>query len=216
MSRNVAGYLLAIVCLLGLRMTETADAEKIKLKDGQQFEGQLLQKDGDRVILGVPRSAIATIEGKILPPPVTAGAIAPDFTAVDIAGASHSMSANKGKATLVQFWASWCPHCRSDLPKMKEMYAQDRQKGLELVTISVDQNPADLKNLVAKEQVSYPVILSKDYPDIPEQYEMQGIPAYYLVDAKGVIVKTWSGSITEGHNTDFEELITKTLAMVKP
>ena len=183
-------------------------AEKIKLKDGQQFEGQLLQKDADRVLLAVPRNTIDTIDGNSLPAPVVAGSKAPDFMATDLQGKSHTMSGNNGQITLLQFWASWCPHCRSDLNKMKEVATT---KGMRLLTVSIDQKPEEVKALIEKEHVEYPVILSKDYPKIADEYEAQGVPGYFLVDANGIVRKTWSGSLTEGFNTDFAEELTKTL-----
>ena len=211
MDKHVAGCLLTVVCLCSLSVTETARAEKIQLKDGQQFDGQVLQKDGERVVVGFARDAVAAVDGKSLPPPVTAGTNAPDFTATDLSGAPQSMAQNRGHATLLQFWASWCPHCRSDLSKIKALYVKEQPRGFRLVTVSVDQNVDDLKKIIAKEQLSYPIISAKDYPDIQEKYEMQGIPAYFLVNAKGVIAKTWSGSLTEGSNTDFDAELTKLL-----
>ena len=200
------------VIMLGMPVPNV-HAEKIQLKDGQQFEGQLLQKDADRVLLAVPRNTIDTIDGRSLPAPVVAGSKAPDFMATDLQGHSHTMSGNNGQSTLLQFWASWCPHCRSDLNKMKELATT---KGLRLLTVSIDQKPEEVKALIEKEHVEYPVILAKDYPRIADEYEAQGVPGYFLIDAKGVIRKTWSGSLTEGFNTDFAEELTKTLNEMPP
>ncbi|MBI4598270.1 MAG: TlpA family protein disulfide reductase [Candidatus Omnitrophica bacterium] len=240
---GLRALVMVIGLLTALGLADTAGAQKIELKEGQQLEGQIVQRDGDDVVLQVPsasidvrlksgaslpvsgmqaqgdqtylrlpRSLIKLADGKPLPPPVMAGTPAPDFTAVDLSGAPHSMAKNRGQVTLLQFWATWCPHCRADLSKMKALYAREQPNGLRLLTVGGDQNVTELKTFAAKEQIPYPVIAGAAHPEIAEKYETQGIPAYFLVDAKGVIVKTWSGSLTEGSNTDFDAELTKLLS----
>ena len=194
----------------------TADPErsdKIHLKDGTTFSGVVLQKDGGRVILQVPRDTVATVNGQPLPPPVVVGSKAPDFSAADLSGTTQALSKNLGHVTLLKFWASWCPHCRSDVPYIKNLFAQsskEKNSKLRIITVSVDQDPNALKQFIEKEQIAYPVIPAAAHPDLPERYEMQGIPTYFVSDAKGVIATTWSGALTEGdakRKADFERLL---------
>ena len=168
------------------------------LTDGTTFSARVLQKDGESLYLAVPRSAIATVNGQPLPPPIAAGFAAPAFSATDLAGGSQNLAAKRGRPLLLQFWASWCPHCRSDVSYMKELAARSKEGGVQLVTVSVDQSLDELTAFVAKEQLPYSEISSVTHPDVAEAYEVQGIPAYRLVDAQGQIVQTWSGSLTEG------------------
>ena len=212
---DIAGSLV-LVYGSSLLIGTVASAEKIQLKNGQQFDGQLIQKDSERVVFSVPRSEVATINGHALPAPLTAGAKAPDFMATDLQGASHTLSQNNGQPTLVQFWASWCPHCRSDVKRLKELSANTTPHGLRVLTISVDDKLEDVKALIEKEHITYPVIFAKNYPTLPDLFETQGIPAYFLIDAKGMIVKTWSGSVTEGYNTDFETEVNNVLGVPPP
>ena len=188
-----------------------ARADEIRLKDGTEVSGTVLQRDGESLIVQVPRAAIEAVNGQPLPPPVAAGAPAPGFTAVDLAGVTHALAENGGRPTLLQFWASWCPHCRSDLSLVKKLFAQPQGKGLRLLTVSVDQDLNALQALIQKEQIPYPVISTSTHPSLPELYEMQGVPAYYLIGADGTIVKTWSGSVTE-RPSDFEDVVTRLLA----
>ena len=201
-----------------LLVSGVAAAEKITLQDGTEFSGSILGRDGDRIVVSVPRSSVIAVDGESLPAPVTTGSAAPEFSAVDLSGATQTLGASKGEATLVHFWASWCPHCRSDVPLMKDLFARYRGKGLRIVTVSIDQDANKLTQFVKDQQIPYPVISAYKDPkgpnaQLPELYEAQGVPAYYLVDAKGVIAQTFSGSVTEGKR-DLESDLQKLLATV--
>lgn len=193
---------LALLCAGHL----AARAEQIRFKDGKEIEGMLLQRDETSLILRVPRASVDTVNGKTLPPPVTVGTTAPDFQAVDLGGTPQSMAAARGHVTLVQFWATWCPHCRSDVPLMKDVQAQYKDKGLKLLTISIDQKLDDLQQFVAKEQLPYPVISVLSKPELPDLYETQGVPGYFLIDQQGKIANLWRGSLSEGSATGKTEL----------
>ena len=190
-------------------------ADEITLKDGTTFSATILQKDGERVILGVSRASVASVNGQPLPPAVAAGFKAPDFTATDLAGTTHSLAQNRGQVTLMKFWATWCPHCRSDVPYMKELFTRYHGNGVRLVTVSVDQDPEALKAFMTKEHVPYPVISALTAPELTERFEVQGIPAYRLIDADGVIAKTWAGSLTEGGADGKSELDTLLASLLK-
>lgn len=189
-------------CVVAVQaMAEPERSDKIRFKDGTTLSAILLQKDGNRAILQVSRDTIATVNGQPLPPPVVEGAKAPDFSATDLSGATHTLSNNLGHVTLLKFWASWCPHCRSDVPYMKRLFAQfskEKDPKLRIITVSVDQDLNALKQFIEKEQITYPVISAMAHPELPERYETQGIPTYFLIDVKGLIAKTWSGALTEG------------------
>ena len=200
----IGGIVSVVVC-----GSQAGRADEIQLKGGAKVSAAVLQRDGESVILRVPRAAVETVNGQPLPPPVAAGNPAPEFTAVDLAGVTRTLSEHRGHPVLVQFWASWCPHCRSDLALMKQLFAQYQQgKQLGMVTVSIDQDVEKLRAFVKQEGVAFPVVAASDHRDLPELYEAQGVPAYYLVGADGVIVKTWSGSVTEAPS-DFEEVVTR-------
>ncbi|MBI4341920.1 MAG: TlpA family protein disulfide reductase [Candidatus Omnitrophica bacterium] len=208
--------LIGAILLGGLGASGLASAEQIKLQDGTEFAGSILGRDGDRIVIGLSRSSVAAVDGQTLPPPVTTGATAPAFSAVDLNGTTQTLGAEQGEATLVHFWASWCPHCRSDVPLMKDLFARYQGKGLRIVTVSLDQDVSKLAQFMKDQQLPYPVVAAYQDPaspnaTLPELYEAQGVPAYYLIDANGVVAKTFSGSVTEG-NMDLESDLQKLLA----
>lgn len=210
--RTIMHILSAAVASAFLVGGATARAEdKIQLKDGTEVSGSLLQKDEQSVYIRVPRASVSSVNGQPLAPPVGPGAAAPAFTATDLSGATQSLADAQGQATLLQFWASWCPHCRADVPYMKDLFGRYRGKGLRVLTVSVDQEIEKLMTFLGKEQLPYPVISALAYKDLPDRYEMQGIPGYFLIDAKGVITKVWRGSLSEGEakgKAELESLLT--------
>ena len=204
--------------LLGLAASGTVTAEQVKLKDGTEFSATVLGKDRDSVVVRLPRSEVSSVNGQPLPMPVTTGVAAPGFEAVDLAGAMHRLANYQGHVTLLQFWATWCPHCRADLSLMKDLFVRYQAQGLRILTVSVDQDLATLQSFIQEQHVSYPVIplYSQSVPSqqaaLPELYDMQGIPAYYLIDTQGTINQTFTGSVTEG-GIDLEGALKRLLAV---
>ena len=192
MSRMIlAGAVAGLVGAAGI-----AAAAQIKLSDGTELQGEIVQREGARVLVELPRASIQAVDGQPLPPPVAEGAPVPAFDAVDVAGQPVQVSAAGGPVTLVQFWASWCGFCRSDLPTMKRLYADYRDKGLRIMTVSIDDDLDKLRRFIQAEAVPYPVIPAKNYPALSDRFEMQGIPTYFLVDRHGTIVRVWRGALS--------------------
>lgn len=202
----------ALVAGMGL-MGRPAAAEDIKLKDGVRFSAKILDRGAEGVIIELPRSSIETVNDHPLPPPVGAGTDAPAFTAVDVQGATQTLSTPGGQPIVLAFWATWCPHCRSDVPFLKEVFAKYHAKGLRVLAVSVDRDATAAKKFSEDQHLEYTVIAAAAQPhasdaSISDLYEVRGIPVYYLIDAQGVIRKTKNGSITEGHaQSEWEEAV---------
>ncbi|MBS1234910.1 MAG: thiol:disulfide interchange protein, partial [Nitrospirae bacterium] len=65
---------------------------------------------------------------------------APDFTIKDLAGKNISLSAFKGKVVLLNFWATWCPPCRAEMPALNKLYREKKNRGLEIIAVSTDRS----------------------------------------------------------------------------
>jgi len=112
---------------------------------------------------------------------------APDFSLTDLAGRSLRLADFKGKLLVLNFWATWCPPCRAEIPDLISAHKDYASKGLAIVGVSVDRlTPDRLKEWVAKAGINYPVALANEqiYNDYqPGDY----IPATILVDGQGRI-----------------------------
>ena len=202
--------------------TATVQAGEIRLKNKTKLSGDVVRVDDDAVFIRLPRESIATIEGKPLPQPLIEGASAPVFAVKDILGQSHSMGAGQGKVTLLHFWVHWCPHCRTDAPKVQALYDQFRDNpNVQVLTVNLDDDRAVLDQFVKEHQVTYPVTSAaeqaavSDGVNLQKLYEVNGFPLTYLIDAQGTIRYKISGSFVEA-NQDVGKLVTELLAVPQP
>jgi thiol-disulfide isomerase/thioredoxin len=93
----------------------------------------------------------------------------------------------KGKKYIIfDFWASWCHPCRAEIPNFKKLYATYADKGLQIISISIDKDEAAWKKALAEEKMAWPSYL--DRTDVATLYNIRAIPAIYLIDAQGKLI----------------------------
>lgn len=116
--------------------------------------------------------------------------MAPDFKAQTPEGKETSLKANLGKVTLIDFWASWCPPCRQENPKVVAMYDELHNKGLNIISVGLEQNATSWKAAIAKDKLSWTQVSNlKEMQDpIAITYGVTQIPTTILLDASGKIV----------------------------
>lgn len=112
---------------------------------------------------------------------------APEFSLKDLEGKAISLADMKGKVVFLNFWATWCPPCREEIPDFVEFYNQYSPRGVEIVGLSVDKlSPDDLRMFVRKNKMSYPVAFATKR--IIEAYEPGPyIPTTIVIDKQGRI-----------------------------
>ncbi len=121
---------------------------------------------------------------------------APDFTLTDTQGSARTLSSLRGKVVLVEFWATWCPPCRDSVSELNRLYEKYQGKNFEILGISVDEGsdaPSVVRQFVKEHAVIYPVLV--DDRNVNNLYEVSGIPAMFLIDREGKIVKRFTGYI---------------------
>jgi peroxiredoxin len=112
---------------------------------------------------------------------------APDFTITDLQGKPLSLAAYKGKVLVLNFWATWCPPCRREIPDFIEAYREFRGQGLEIIGVSVDETTAEaLLDWTKRTGINYPIALATQ--EIVRAYEPGDfIPATIVIDRSGRI-----------------------------
>src|SRR5437763_5019702 len=113
---------------------------------------------------------------------------APDFTLSTPSGASLSLAALRGKVVLLNFWATWCVPCRKEMPALEALYQRYKDRGLEVVAISLDKLPAaPVEAFVKQMDVTYRVALDPSWATA-RTYGVRGLPATFLIDRAGNVV----------------------------
>lgn len=121
---------------------------------------------------------------------IEVGSKAPDFAANNPEGKSISLKESLGKVTIIDFWASWCSPCRAENPNVVALYKELHAKGLNIIGVSLDKDGAKWKEAIAKDGLIWPQISNLKYWDEPiaKQYNVESIPATFILDASGTIV----------------------------
>ncbi len=117
---------------------------------------------------------------------------APDFSLVDLKGKSFSLGDYKGKVVLLDFWATWCPPCVWSSPKVDELAAEYKGKKFQVISISLDMSPDSVARFFDGKEVIPRVALAGGSP-VSNQYRISGIPAFFLIDQDGYLVRKWGG-----------------------
>lgn len=113
--------------------------------------------------------------------------VAPDFTLPDLEGNQISLSTYKGRVVLLNFWATWCPPCRLEMPTMEKAYRKYRDKGFEVVAVSVDAGPkSSVKSFLREFGLSFQVLLDPDMETL-RAYRGFSLPMTVVIDRQGVI-----------------------------
>jgi peroxiredoxin len=123
-------------------------------------------------------------------------------------GTHFSTADWKGKVILVDFWASWCPNCLEELPRVTKTYAQFHEQGLEVLGISSDHDPAQLKQFLAQNHdMPWPQLFDPknlDWNPIATSLGVESLPTMFLIDKKGIVR---SVSATEDMEVQIPQLL---------
>ena len=109
-----------------------------------------------------------------------------DFTLTDLNGKPWTLKDLKGKVVMLNFWATWCPPCRKEMPDLENLYRQFEPQGLVILGIS-DDEPEKVREFVQKQGTTYPVLLDPG-SKVNELLHIQGIPKTFVYDREGKIV----------------------------
>ena len=120
------------------------------------------------------------------PAKIAVDAPAPDFRLQDLEGREVTLGALRGRPVLLVFGTTWCPYCREEIPRIKEIYAKGRGKNLEVLNIYINETEKKVGEFAARYALPYPVLLDRD-GKVAEKYQVRGVPMIVLVDGQGTI-----------------------------
>ncbi|RDI41004.1 peroxiredoxin family protein [Falsibacillus pallidus] len=133
------------------------------------------------------------------------GDVAPDFTLKTLEGKEKSLSDFRGKKVILNFWATWCPPCKAEIPHMVKFYGENaKSSNVEIVAVNLtaqDKGEETIRNFVKEYKMPFPVLLDSA-GDIGSKYGAFAIPTSYIIDSKGVIREKIVGPMNEEMMSD--------------
>jgi peroxiredoxin len=114
--------------------------------------------------------------------------VAPDFILPGLNGTPVRLSDHRGNVVLLNFWATWCPPCRAEMPSIEKLYQLYRERGLTILAISNDVSGRSVVEPFVRERgLTFPILLNPE-GDVFAQYGVRGLPTSYVLDRRGRIV----------------------------
>ncbi len=113
---------------------------------------------------------------------------APDFTLTDMQGRQVTLSQFRGKVVLLNFWATWCPPCREEMPSMERLYQRFKEQGLVMLAVNVEENGFQaVSSFLSRHPHSFPILLDSN-ADAQNLYRVYRFPESFLIDRNGNVV----------------------------
>ncbi|HXF91593.1 MAG TPA: redoxin domain-containing protein [Nitrospiraceae bacterium] len=126
-------------------------------------------------------------------PPVV-GTPAADFSLTDLNGHTHSLSQYRGKVVLVNFWATWCKPCTTEMPAMQATYDRLRDKGFVVLAVNELEDEAKVRDHIRAYGHTFPVLLDRDN-HVANQFGVFGLPVSVFIDEFGVVREYLKGGL---------------------
>lgn len=126
------------------------------------------------------------------PQVATVGKTAPDFTLVDRKGKSWTLSDLRGQVVFINFWATWCPPCREEMPSMQQLYTTQPKDKFKMLAILNKDEPALADTFAPKLGLTMPILYDQENT-AGKDYGLTGLPETYIVDKKGILRKKYIG-----------------------
>lgn len=119
---------------------------------------------------------------------------APDFELKTLSGGTSKLSDYKGKKVMLNFWATWCPPCKAEMPAMQKFYEANKDN-VEILAVNMDtQN--DVAGFIKEKGITFPILLDEKN-EVNQNYQILSIPTTFFIDEQGIITHKFIGSMKE-------------------
>ena len=135
---------------------------------------------GDRIALANLESAMETLD--LIRPPRQK--LAEDFTLRTPDGRAIRLSEQRGKVVFINFWATWCPPCREEMPAMERLFERTKKAGVVMLAVSVDADPKVVTPFLEEHRFTFTVGLDPKM-ELANTYGVRALPASFIVDREG-------------------------------
>lgn len=157
--------------------------------------GLLLLKGGSGSTGSASTIGKAVLISGLSQPTVQKGSPAPDFEIAYSDGRKVRLSDLKGKPILVNFWATWCPPCRAEVPEIQNAYEKYKASGFVVVAVNVQESTSAVAKFMEQFGMTFTVAIDSSGA-VGRLYRVSGIPASFFVDRAGIVREIIVGSLT--------------------
>jgi cytochrome c biogenesis protein CcmG/thiol:disulfide interchange protein DsbE len=144
------------------------------------------------LVLGVTWIGFSRVSGQEAmarsqrPPAPQVGFAAPDFTLETQDGGTISLADLRGQVVLVNFWATWCPPCRAEMPDIQQVYDRYREQGFTVLAVNQQEGGAQVAPFVDQMGLTFPILMDRD-GSVSARYRVNGLPSTFFVDRAGIV-----------------------------
>ena len=121
-------------------------------------------------------------------------AVSRDFTLQLLTGGNTALSSYRGSVVILNFWATWCPPCRAEMPSMETFYQRYKEQELEILAVDLGEDVNTVRMFIQRNNFNFPVLLNIDRK-IGSVYGIEAIPTTFIIDREGKIIGRIMGSI---------------------
>ena len=129
------------------------------------------------------------------------GSKAPDFELYDLDGDVHKLSDYKGTPVFLNFWATWCGPCRSEMPHLEEVNEEWKDQGLTFFAVNIGESSTDVVSFLDYYGFNMPVLLDSA-KTVSRKYGVSGIPTTYFIDEDGIIQNKVVGAFPDRESVE--------------
>lgn len=114
--------------------------------------------------------------------------LAPDFQLPSMDNSEISLSELRGRPIILNFWASWCPPCRAEMPAFQEAWQEYSGTDLVIIAVNATQQDSlsDVRNFIDQYQLGFPILLDRD-GSVSATYQIQSLPTTFMINREGII-----------------------------
>lgn len=135
------------------------------------------------------------VQGTLTPAPQV-GHLAPDFNLVDLDGNQVTLSDLRGKIVFINFWATWCPPCRAEMPEIEAVYQEYKDKGVVVIGVDIAEPESTVRQYIQQGGFSWTFVLDST-GEVASDYQIVAIPTSFFLDREGIIKAVNIGAMTK-------------------
>lgn len=117
-----------------------------------------------------------------------------DFKLKDLGENELSLSDLKGKKVFLNFWTTWCPSCKAEMPEIEKLYQETKNSGIVIIAVDIGEPSSTVKNFIDSNKYNFKVLLDSDQ-SVAIKYNISAIPTSYFIDTDGNIVSKNVGAM---------------------